>query len=53
MARKSEFEAFDTTMRKILSVSREDLKKPEKEWKQKKKKRAKASPACPDSSDKA
>jgi hypothetical protein len=40
----SEFEKFDTVMRKILTVSKEELKKREKEWKRKreraKKKRA-------------
>jgi hypothetical protein len=40
----SESEKFDTVMRKILSVSKEELKKREKAWKRKreraKKKRA-------------
>jgi hypothetical protein len=40
----SEFQKFDTVMRKILSVSKEELKKREKAWKRKreraKKKRA-------------
>jgi len=30
---KSDFEKFDTTMRKILSVSHEELQRREKEWK--------------------
>ena len=43
----SESEKFDTVVRKILSVSREELQKREKEWKRKqaRKKRAKVSPA--------
>lgn len=40
----SEFHKFDAVMRKILTVSKEELKKREKEWKRKreraKKKRA-------------
>jgi hypothetical protein len=40
----SEFEKFDTVMRKILSVSKDELKKREKAWRKKrqqaKKKRA-------------
>jgi hypothetical protein len=42
-----EFEKFDTTVKKILSVSREELRKREKEWKRKQaqKKRARSSPA--------
>jgi hypothetical protein len=40
----SEFQKFDAVMRKILTVSKEELKKREKEWKRKreraKKKRA-------------
>ena len=43
----SEFAKFDSTVRKILSVSRKELQRREAEWKQKraKKKRAKTSPA--------
>ncbi len=43
----SEFEKFDATVRRILSVSREELDKREKAWKkqQARKKRAKTSPA--------
>ena len=42
-----EFDKFDNTVKKILSVSREELQKREKEWKRKQaqKKRAKISPA--------
>jgi hypothetical protein len=45
----SEFAAFDTTIKKMLSVSREELQRREKKWKagqkRAKKKRAKTSPA--------
>ena len=43
----SEFEKFDATVRKVLSVSHAELVKREKEWKRKRaqKKRAKTSPA--------
>jgi hypothetical protein len=45
MDTQSEFQKFDTVMRKILSVSKDELKKREKIWKRKrervKKKRAK------------
>jgi len=43
----SEFEKFDTVMRKVLSVSHKELQRREKEWKRKRarKKRAKTSPA--------
>ena len=45
----SEFEKFDATVRKVLSVSHDELVRREKEWKRKrklaKKKRAKTSPA--------
>jgi hypothetical protein len=39
----TEFEKFDATMRKILSISHDELKKREAEWKRKRarKKRAK------------
>jgi hypothetical protein len=44
---KSEFQKFDTTVRKILSVSHEELKRREEQWKRDraKKKRAKGSRA--------
>ncbi len=47
MKANPEFDKFDTVMRTILSVSREELKGREKEWKRKRaqKKRAKTSPA--------
>ena len=43
----TEFENFDAGVRKILSVSREELKRREEQWKQKqaRKKRARTSPA--------
>jgi hypothetical protein len=45
----SEFEQFDATVRKILSVSHKELQKRERAWKRKrqreKEKRAKTSPA--------
>ena len=43
----SEAEKFDATVRKILSVSRDQLKQREEAWKRKRaaKKRAKTSPA--------
>ena len=45
----SEFEKFDATVRKVLSVSHDELVRREKEWKRQrqraKRKRAKASPA--------
>ena len=51
-----EFEKFDATVRKVLSVSREELKRREEEWKRQrqiaKKKRAKTSPASRASHDK-
>jgi hypothetical protein len=53
---KSEFEDFDRSIRKLLSVSREELRRREKEWKEArkrvKKKRAKTSPASHVSSGK-
>jgi hypothetical protein len=51
---KNEFDKFDATLRKVLSVSREELQRREKEWKQKRagKKRAKVTPASHASSDK-
>jgi hypothetical protein len=52
----SEFERFDATVRKILSVSHDELKRREAEWKrrrrQAKKKRAKTLPASRASLDK-
>jgi hypothetical protein len=42
---RSEFEKFDTAVRRILSVSHDEYKRREKEWKRKRKKRAKASTA--------
>lgn len=46
MDTQSEFQKFDTVMKKILSVSKDELKKREKAWKRKreraKKKRAKS-----------
>jgi len=45
---KSELDKFNTTLRKVLSVSREELQRREKEWKriQARKKRANTSPAA-------
>lgn len=50
----SDFEKFDTTVRKVLSVSHEELQRRDREWRRKraKKKRAKASPASRVSSGK-
>jgi hypothetical protein len=47
MKNNSEFEKFDDTMRKILSVSHDELKRREEKWKRDraKKKRARTSPA--------
>jgi hypothetical protein len=49
-----EFEKFDTTVRKVLSVSHDELKRREKTWKRKRaaKKRARTSPASRASSAK-
>jgi hypothetical protein len=43
----SEFEKFDSTVRQIMAVSHDELKRREREWKRKRaaKKRAKSSPA--------
>jgi hypothetical protein len=43
----NEFEKFDVTVRRVLSVSHDELKRREKEWKRKRarKKRVKTSPA--------
>jgi hypothetical protein len=53
-ASNSESEKFDATVRKVLSVSREELKRREKAWKRKRaaKKRARISPASRASSAK-
>jgi hypothetical protein len=50
-----EFEKFDAVVRKVLTVSREEFNKREKEWKRKqaRKKRAKTSPASRASASKA
>jgi hypothetical protein len=47
MKANPEFDKFDTVMRTILSVSREELKRREQKWKQnrERRKRAKTSPA--------
>ena len=44
---ENEASKFDATVRKVLSVSHDEIKKREKEWKRKRarKKRAKTSPA--------
>jgi len=44
---RTDFDKFDAVMRKVLSVSREELKAREERWKQQrqKKRRAKISPA--------
>jgi hypothetical protein len=49
-----EFSKFDNVMRKVLSVSHEELKRREEKWKRDraKKKRAKVSPAFRVSTDK-
>ena len=51
----SEFDKFDAGVRKILSVSRDELQKREEQWKreQAEKKRAKTSPAARASDSKA
>ena len=51
----SEFQKFDAVMRKVLSVSHDELQQREKEWKRKraKKKRAKTAPASRASATKA
>jgi hypothetical protein len=41
---KSESEKFDTVMRKILLVSKDEMKKREKAWKRKKAKKKRAKP---------
>ena len=54
MKNNSEFAKFDATMRKVLSVSHDELKRREDKWKREraKGKRAKTSPASRASSDK-
>ena len=49
-----EAEKFDAVVRKLLSVSHEEIKRRDKEWRRKRaqKKRAKTSPASRASSDK-
>jgi len=37
-----EFERFDTTMRKVLSVSHDELQRREKEWKRKRARKKRA-----------
>jgi U3 small nucleolar ribonucleoprotein component len=51
----SEAEKFDTVVRRLLSVSHEEIKKRDKEWRRKRaqKKRAKTSPASRASDSKA
>ena len=51
----SESEKFDTVVRRLLSVSHEEIKKRDKEWHKKRaqKKRAKTSPASRASTSKA
>jgi hypothetical protein len=55
MKTKTEFDRFDAVVRKVLSVSHDELLNREKEWKRKraKKKRAKTSPASHASGSKA
>jgi hypothetical protein len=50
----SEADKFDTVVRRLLSVSHEEIKKRDKEWHRKRaqKKRAKTSPASPASNGK-
>jgi hypothetical protein len=52
---KSDSEKFDTVVRTLLSVSHEEIKKRDKEWRRKRaqKKRAKTSPASRASGSKA
>ena len=47
MTSESEAEKFDTVVRRLLSVSHEEIKRRDKEWRRKRaqKKRAKTSPA--------
>ena len=50
----TEFDKFDAVVRRLLSVSHEEIQKRDKEWRRKraKKKRAKTSPASHASSTK-
>ncbi len=48
----SEFEQFDKAMKKVLSVSRDELKRRQKTWKHRKK-RAKTLPASRAANDRA
>jgi hypothetical protein len=52
---RSESEKFDTVVRRLLSVSSQEIKKRDKEWHRKRaqKKRAKSSPASRASGSKA
>lgn len=55
MTEESEFQKFDATVRKVLSVSHDELKRRERAWKRnraRRKKRAKTSAAVRASSDK-
>jgi hypothetical protein len=53
--RPTDFEKFDAVVRRLLSVSHEEIQKRDKEWRRKKaqKKRAKTSPASRASGSKA
>lgn len=55
MSEKSEAEKFELVVRRLLSVSHEEIQKRDKEWRRKRahKKRAKASPASRASGSKA
>jgi hypothetical protein len=44
MMEKTESQKFDAVMRKILTVSKEELKKREAEWKRKRAKKKRATP---------
>ncbi len=52
---RTEFENFDATVRKVLSISHKELQRREKEWKRRRarKKRARTSPASRASNAKA
>lgn len=55
MKKQSEAQEFDAVVRKLLSVSHEEIQRRDKEWKRKRaeKKRAKTSPASRASGSKA
>jgi hypothetical protein len=55
MKSSCEFEKFDATVRKVLSMSRDEFLRREREWKKKRaqKKRAKTSPTSRASASKA